>query len=379
MKIAFLSTDNREQLSQYDKERPFFGPAPAALLDGFAMLGDEVEIHVISCTKRKMEAPEKLAENIWFHQPVVPKIGWGRTAFLGCAMAVRDILGEIRPDLVHAQGTERDCGVAMMLAPKGPRLLTIHGHMARIAEITHAKFPSYYWMASRLEAMAVRKADGVVALSNYTRERLKDHCRKSWVLPNALDTSFFGVNSPATGNIALCVGAVTPWKRQLELIQALDECPAGRRPRVVFLGSLGNDSYGQQVKAAIDQRDWCDYQGFADRRTLREWLSKAALLILPSIEDNCPMVILEAMAAGVPVAGSHIGGIPDLVEEGVTGTLFDPQIPTDMAGKIGELMGAPELRAACASLSAARALERYSPEVIARRHLEIYREVISNN
>jgi hypothetical protein len=76
MKIAFLTTDNREQLSDYKNPHPHFGTAPAALIDGFAMLPNEVEVHVISCARQKMHAPEKLAPNIYFHQPFVPPLGW---------------------------------------------------------------------------------------------------------------------------------------------------------------------------------------------------------------------------------------------------------------------------------------------------------------
>ena len=377
MKIAFLTTDNREQFGQYNKTQPFFGTAPEALLEGFSHLRNEIEIHVISCAKRKMETPTKLAENIWFHQPIVPKIGWGRTAFLGCAIAVRGVINQLHPDLVHAQGTERDCAVSMMLAPDVPRLLTIHGHMARIAKITGAGFPSYYWMASKLESIAVRRADGVVAISQYTQERVKDQCQQSWVIPNAVDASFFDVNSPVSSRIALCVGAISPWKRQLELIDALDQIPERIRPRLLFLGSLGADTYGQKFQAAIDQREWCDYQGFASRGALKDLLSKAALLILPSIEDNCPMVILEAMAAGVPVAASRIGGIPDLVEEDVTGCLFDPTIPSEIAAKVEKLMSSLEFRTTCSGHAKNRALKRYSPDVVARQHLEIYRSFVN--
>lgn len=375
MKIVQLTTDAREAFKNYERPSPYFGTAPQGLLDGFEDLPD-AEIHVISCSQRVMESPRKLADNIYFHQPVVPKFGWGRTAFLGCAIAVRKILKDLKPDVIHAQGTERDCAVSMMLAPTTPCLLTIHGHMARIAEITGARFPSYYWMASQLEALAIRRADGVVAITNYTQDRVIDQCRQSWVVPNAVDASFFDVNSPTTGRIALCVGAITPWKRQLELIQALDQTPEKSRPKVVFLGALGNHTYGRQVQAAIDQRDWCEYQGFADRQTLKNWMSKAALLILPSIEDNCPMVILEAMAAGVPVAASRIGGIPDLVEEGVTGCLFDPECPMEIAAKVAVLMNTSELRVECSHHSKKRAWERFHPKVIAARHMEIYREVL---
>lgn len=374
--LAFLTTDNREQLSQYEAPIPFFGTAPAALLSGLAEFPDELDVHVISCARTRMLPCEKLASNIWFHQPVVPKIGWGRTAFLGCARAVRKQLKSIRPDIVHAQGTERDCAVSMMLAPSGPRVLTIHGHMARIAEITGARFPSYYWMAKNLERMAIKRSDGLVSISNYTQDRVKTLCKRSWVVPNAVDSSFFNVSSQPSRNLALCVGTVTPWKRQLELIEAMDQIPDISRPHVVFLGSMGTKGYDRLVREAIDSRDWCEYQGFADRDGLKEWLSKASLLILPSIEDNCPMVILEAMAAGVPVAASRIGGIPDLVDEWMTGCLFDPENPADIADKICWITRSPELRQECAIRSRQKAVELFSPKIIAEKHLKIYRELL---
>jgi len=89
LRIAFLTTDNREQSADYDCLHPHFGTAPEALLEGFALHPGSVEIHVISCSRQAMSRPEKLAENIWFHQPVVSKLGWGRKGFLGCGFAVQ--------------------------------------------------------------------------------------------------------------------------------------------------------------------------------------------------------------------------------------------------------------------------------------------------
>ena len=60
MKIAILTTDNREHFKHYSSNVPYFGSAPEALLQGFAQL-KEVEVHVISCTQKPMKSPEKLA------------------------------------------------------------------------------------------------------------------------------------------------------------------------------------------------------------------------------------------------------------------------------------------------------------------------------
>jgi glycosyltransferase involved in cell wall biosynthesis len=90
------------------------------------------------------------------------------------------------------------------------------------------------------------------------------------------------------------------------------------------MGTGAETEYGAKVVEAVSKRPWCSQSGLVNREELKCWLKKAGLLILPSIEDNCPMVILEAMAAGVAVAASKIGGILDLIDDGRTGYLFDP-------------------------------------------------------
>ena len=85
------------------------------MLQGFAAL-PEVRVHVVSCTQQPMRSPEKLAGNIWFHSLHVPKLGWLRTGYQGCIRAVRRKLRAIQPDLVHGQGTERDCALSAIFS-----------------------------------------------------------------------------------------------------------------------------------------------------------------------------------------------------------------------------------------------------------------------
>ena len=100
MRIVQITTDSRGHYKDYQRPEPYFGTAPQGLLDGFTEWPD-AEIHVISCSHVATLAPEKLAPNIWFHQPVVGKWGWGRTLFAGSIRAVRGLVREIQPDIVH--------------------------------------------------------------------------------------------------------------------------------------------------------------------------------------------------------------------------------------------------------------------------------------
>src|SRR5215218_1124616 len=110
VKIAIVVTDNRDEFRDYSNAKPYFGPAPAALLEGFAQC-PEVEIHLVCCLHRPLPAPGKLASNIWYHSVVVPRWGW-RFLYVGCVWQLRRKLRKIRPDIVHGQGTERYCALS---------------------------------------------------------------------------------------------------------------------------------------------------------------------------------------------------------------------------------------------------------------------------
>jgi glycosyltransferase involved in cell wall biosynthesis len=374
MKIVLLTTDNREDRQEYECETPWFGTAPEALLQGFAKLPD-VEVHVVSCAQRPMKSPAKLAETIFFHSLHVPKIGWLRTGYQGCIRAVRRKLREIRPDIVHGQGTERDCGVCAIFSGY-PNVLTIHGNMRLVARVNRARPFTYPWFAARLEHFTIPRSDGVVCITNYTREAVASLARKTWVVPNAVDSSFFEIKrQPASSVRILCVATVDGRKNQNALIRAVDTLRPQGKFELLFLGAANRDTaYAREFFELLETRPWCRYAGFADRNALRQHLASASGLVLPSLEDNCPMVILEAMAAGVPVAAARVGGVPDLVRHGETGLLFDPLSEHAMAAAMKELVENHE--PSMAARAQGEAQKRFHPEIIAARHVEIYREIL---
>lgn len=379
MKIALLTTDNREHFKDYGCATPYFGTAPEALLQGLAQI-KEVEVHVVSCTRVPMQSPSKLAPNIYFHSLRVPKIGWMRTFFSGCAWAVRKKLKQLRPDIVHGQGTEEYCSISAILSGY-PNVMTIHGNMRLIAQVNKPRPFSYPWLTARLEGLTVPRSGGVVCITRYTQEAVSGLARRTWVVPNAVDSSFFEVNAEPladTTPIVLCVGHICLRKNQNAFIRALDPLAEKRKFQVLFLGhvSPGAD-YDDEFLSLVRARSWCSHAGFADREKLKEHFRKAALLVLPCLEDNCPMVVLEAMAAGRPVIASKVGGIPDLIEDGVTGFLFNPLEPAAIRAAIEAILANSEVAGKIAEKARLSARERFHPNIIALRHFEIYREVRS--
>lgn len=381
MRIALLTNDNREIQRKHYLERPILGPAPEALLEGFKQLPDLVEVHVISCLQEMpIASPEKLASNVYFHPLHVPNIGWLKTGYLGCIKAVKQKLQRIRPDIVHGQGTERDCGMCSVFSGF-PNILTIHGHMSRIARMIKAKPLSYYWISARLEALCLRKAHGVLCLNNYTAGKVTPRTQRKWIVPNAVDASFFSViRQPCVPARVLCAANINTWKNQIGLINALEPLQSLVPFNLLFAGS-GSPAhpYFREFEDLVRRNPWCQYLGALDRDSLKAEMSRATLGVLPSFEDNCPMVILEAAAAGLPFAASAIGGIPDLIVHGDNGMLFSPDRPEEIQSAVEYLLRNSEARERLAACAHRKAEAKYHPLVVARDHLRIYEQVTAQN
>jgi glycosyltransferase involved in cell wall biosynthesis len=381
MKVAIITTDNREPFKDYANPAPFFGTAPEALLQGFAQL-PRVEVHVVTCARAPMQSPEKLADNIFFHSLLVPKIGWMRTAYQGCIRAARKKLRQIQPDIVHGQGTELDCALDAVFSGF-PNVLTIHGNMRMIAAVNQVKPFSFVWLAARLERLTIPRSQGVVCITRYTQNAVADLARHTWVVPNAVDKSFFDVNaepSPEKPPRILCVGHICYRKNQTAFIRALDPLARQIKFELLFLGSTTpGRPFDDEFLRTVRERPWCSYGGTANRDQLKAHLREASALALPSLEDNCPMVVLEAMAAGVPVVAAKVGGVPDLVDDGNTGFFCDPLDATSMSQAVEKLLANRAVAREMAVRAKQQALARFHPRVVAQEHFEIYREVLNKD
>lgn len=376
MRIVQITTDSREHFKDYDRPEPYFGTAPQGLIDGFKLL-PEVELHVISCSHVSTRSPEKLAANVWFHQPVIGKWGWGRSLFSGCVRSVRGLVREIRPDIVHGQGTERDCALAAVLSGK-PNVITIHGNMR-----VHAKRPEnsrqfYHKIASTLETFCLAHTDGVVAISRYTEDLVKGLAARTWLLPNAVDPRFYDIcPEPQAVPHILFVGSIDERKNPLALLRACEPMLRSGDCTLTLAGQYNpNHPYVHEVLAFAESIPGVEMLGFIDREKLATLFQRSTLLVLPTYEDNCPMVVLEAMAAGLPVAASRVGGVPDLISHDLNGLMFDPHDPADIISCIQKLVRDPITRTRLATQARITADNRFHPRIIASEHLQIYRQVL---
>jgi glycosyltransferase involved in cell wall biosynthesis len=193
-----------------------------------------------------------------------------------------------------------------------------------------------------------------------------------------VDSRYFTVaRQPGQEVSILCVADILNHKNQLRLMEALAPIAARRPLRLKLAGAhLPDDPYFKEFQRRLPGFPWCEYDGYWPRERLLEELSRASLLVLPSLEDNCPMAVMEAMAAGLPVAAARVGGVPDLIDHGRTGVLFDSSSVGDMRDKISELIERPDYREQLGRAGWQEARERFTPAAVAAGHRRIYDELL---
>ncbi|MGZ9190101.1 MAG: glycosyltransferase, partial [Nitrospira sp.] len=105
----------------------------------------------------------------------------------------------------------------------------------------------------------------------------------------------------------------------------------------------------------------------------------ADLFVSPTRADALPLVLMEAMACGTPLVAFDVGGVPDLVRPGVTGSLARPEDSGDLAHAIAELLGDESRRRTFGDNCRAIALAEYSASSVAARHIQLYETLAAGN
>jgi len=382
MRIALLTTDGREVWKDYATPTPHFGTAPEALMQGLALM-PEVEVHVVACLRKKVQTPPKLAPNIFFHTLHVPKLGWMRTGYQGCIRAMRKKLRAIQPDIVHGQGTELDCAMNAVFSG-WPNVVTIHGNMAELARLFHARIGSFYWLAARLENLALKRTAGVFCNSAYTERLVQRRTPRTWRVPNPIREQFFrppAGPAPARKCRLVNVGLVSRRKRQVELLEvarALHE--QGLEIEFQFIGQApSSDPYAaaflEKIKP-MEREGFARYAGLKGTEELIAAFDAAAALVHFPFEEAFGLVAAEGLARNLKFFGARVGGLIDIAEGMPGAELFGLEDWQGLTAAIARWVreGYPS---ATGAAPVARA--RYHPSVIARRHVEIYREVLSRD
>ena len=143
----------------------------------------------------------------------------------------------------------------------------------------------------------------------------------------------------------LCVGRLTPAKGQAVLLEACWQLrQQGLDIHVVFVGEGPDRTTLEHLVAQYHLHDRVRFVGAVGQHEIQQYYERATLFVLPSFAEGLPVVLMEAMAKGVPCVSTTIAGIPELIHHGENGLLVSPADPNGLAAAIRRLLEDSVLR-----------------------------------
>ena len=146
--------------------------------------------------------------------------------------------------------------------------------------------------------------------------------------------------------------------------------------RVVIVGDGPERETLTKLTSQVGLEKSISFAGF--QRDTSRYYALATLVAVPSHSEGSPNVVLEAMSAALPIVANRVGGIPEILEDGVTGLMAEPRNPEAMAKAIFQLLSNTELRSRLGGAAGARAKSAHTPEAYRRALVSFYQETVQS-
>ena len=275
----------------------------------------------------------------------------------------------VRPDIVHLNSSKDAFHgrLAAALARVPARVFTVHGWAFKAH---HGFASSVYLWADRIArplmttVICVAGSELRAGLAARTCDR-----ERTVVIPNAVPVDEFSP-APLDGRPAriLSVGRLKEPKDFVTLLNALGLLEPGSFEAAIVGDGPDRPELERRLRPGVDL--------LGERDDVPELLARSDAFVLSSRSEGMPMSVLEAMAGGVPVVATAVGGVPELVVDGETGILVEPGDTTGLAAALRALVDDVALRRRLGAAGRARAEKLFDVPRFHAAHLDLYRQLL---
>ena len=302
---------------------------------------------------------------------------------LGLATKLAEVATEHELDVIHAHYAVPHAVSAFLakeiLGGDSPKTITtLHG-----TDITLVGTDKSF---QRVIRFAIDSSDGVTAVSEYLRQRTVDEFEPQHpieVIYNFVNTSRCRRGTekcvrdhwaPNGEKILMHASNFRPVKRVSDVVRMFHRVQKKIPAKLLLVGQGPERLFVQQLVKELQLKEHVHFLGEQDY--LESLLSCADLFVLPSEQESFGLVALEAMSCEVPVLGTNIGGLPEVVENDQTGFLFPVGEIQQMADAAIDLLSSPEKLQRFRQSARRVAVERFDSEKIIPEYEHLYEEVL---
>jgi glycosyltransferase involved in cell wall biosynthesis len=228
---------------------------------------------------------------------------------------------------------------------------------------------------------SLRYADVLRAVSKSTRAQLDRWApgKTVYQFPAWTDIEvFFGAGADGTKdeNLVVYAGVLTRGKGVHFLLEALAQINGNATAaRLLLVGKPEDRSHAQSLREQVGRlglNGSVTFQDHVSQQELARRMARARVFVLPSLSEGLGRVVAEAMACGTPVIGSRVGGIPEMIEDGVTGFLVPPGDVEALANRIRWILSHPDEAEEMGRRGRAFVSKWFSPDLYVRRYASLF-------
>jgi len=351
------------------------------LSKALASAKESISCHIVSMQKETKTT--QVSPNIWVHS--IERKPYHYLAPFLAATTLKVVVERIQPDIVHLHGASLPYVLtAVGLSKTLPVVVTIHGNA--IIEASYKRGLAKIWgaiISGTLMKYAIRNLGTTIVCSQHMKENFaRLNKTRVFVIPNGIDLPMYQPSKEKRGDqrfsYVLYMGGYSKVKGVDLLIRSLPLVYRRTGPIPVYIA--GPDTENKELIRLVRQEgveQSVKLLGFVTEERKVTLLQQAGLIVVPSRYESFGIVILEAMACGIPVVASRSGGIVELIQDRESGLLFDAENVTQLADCIATMIQNPKLR----ELYAHKGLEfagQYSWPVIAEKTVVLYHDCIDN-
>lgn len=374
----------------------------------------DIEVHVITPSRGKDYDKAKVMEHFG-NRVNIHNISAANDSFLyniGFQLAVLRNFNKLNEkynfDLVHSANLVHMPDIFLKFGKLNiPSVTTVHttlksqshaggsirlegaGKKSMVERMTALTYP----YISMMEKKYLRETDNLITVSSWVKGFIRDDkgSKNIEVIPNGVDTERF---RPSTGSkevldfeginnggrpIVLYCGRLMALKGLKTLIGGMKKVLDEHDAYFVFAGPGDSRPWEEMIKAQGISREDYSFLGHISHEKIPLLYQKSDIFVLPSFTESCPITIIEAMACGLPVIASDVGGVSEIIAQGKDGMLIEPGNPDQLADSILLLLKDDWLRNNLAKEARAKAEERFSSEKMAESTIAYYNKVLEMN
>ncbi len=352
------------------------------ILEGYSDI-DELEIIVLSFRSDKFKnLTSKYSENI----TIIQKSPKYKNNLLNILFyqrkIIRGIINKEKPDLIHSHGTGPNI-LSISNLPKDRIIITQHG-INRIELKFQNTFRNKmkYFYKSIIETIYFPKFSNYIFISNHNFNYAKNNYNTIFsnyvIIPNAVNTNYFKIKTKnTTNNHILYVGFISRLKNLLFLIKIINELKYNKKIfKLTIVGEIKDSNYYEECKQYIKSNNLdniISFKGYMNQNQLLELYNVMDIFVLPSLQENSPISLLEAMAAGKVSLASNIGGIPEIINNKKTGFIFENNNSKELYDILANLHNNYPLMESIGNNAQKQIMDRYNPQHIARLMNNFYK------